>query len=93
MTGKDFIPYSQFVLLLWALWKLAPEGSALADLLKNNVIRQPPYFLGPDKVLYEFNLAVLLSICGESPFVRRIHQLASNMKYSLLYLAVVKIPV
>ena len=59
----------------------------------NNAIPQPPYFLGLDKFLYECNLAVLLSICGESPFVRRIHQLASNMQCSLLYLAVVKIPV
>jgi hypothetical protein len=59
----------------------------------NNVTLQTPYFLGLGKFLYQFNLAVVLSICGESPFVRRIHQLASNMQCSLLYLAVVKIPV
>ena len=36
-------------------------------------------------------MTVLLSFCRESPFVRRIHQLASNMQCSLLYLAVLKI--
>jgi hypothetical protein len=59
----------------------------------SNAIPQTPYFLGLDKFLHECNLAVLLSICGESPLVRRIHQLASNMQCSLIYLIVVKISV
>jgi hypothetical protein len=58
----------------------------------NNAIPQPHYFLGLDKFFHECNLAVLLSICGESPLIR-IHQLDSNMQFSLLYLAVVKITV
>jgi hypothetical protein len=52
MTGKVFTPSSQFVLLLWDLWKLAPGGSALVDLLMNDVIAQTSYFLGLGKFLH-----------------------------------------
>ena len=36
-------------------------------------------------------MAALLSISRESPFVRRTHQLSSNMQYNLPYLTVMKI--